>query len=120
VTLSIKLAFIELLKIDILEETVSKSLSKTFDKSKLNDYVFGLQFIADDGFYHSNILIKKITEEDEQNTVTSAFNVQFNTDLATLPQFVTNHNNRKKEIIVQDQENNLYLISNGGKVKYSK
>ncbi|MEH6745196.1 MAG: ribonuclease HII [Maribacter arcticus] len=106
--------------IDILEETVSKSLSKTFDKSKLNDYVFGSQFIADDGFYHSNILIKKITEEDEQNTVTSAFNVQFNTDLATLPQFVTNHNNRKKEIIVQDQENNLYLISNSGKILWKK
>jgi hypothetical protein len=106
--------------IDILEETVFKSLSKTFDKSKLNDYVFGSQFISDDGFYHSNFLIKKITEEDEMNTVTSAFNVQFNTDLAILPQFVTNHNNRKKEIIVQDQENNLYLLSNSGKILWKK
>tara|TARA_R110002074_G_scaffold104764_1_gene226253 strand:+ start:3197 stop:5653 length:2457 start_codon:yes stop_codon:yes gene_type:complete len=106
--------------INILKETVSKSLSKAFNKSKLNDYVFGSQFIADDGFYHSNFLIKKITEEDEMNTVTSAFDVQFNTDLATLPQFVTNHNNRKKEIIVQDQENNLYLISNSGKIMWKK
>ena len=106
--------------IEILEETVSKSLSNSFDKSNLNDYVFGSQFIADDGFYHSNFLIKKITEEDEQNTVTPVFNVQFNTDLAILPQFVTNHNNRKKEIIVQDQENNLYLISNSGKILWKK
>ncbi len=106
--------------IDILKETVSKSLSNSLDKSNLNDYVFGSQFIADDGFYHSNFLIKKITEEDEQNTVTPAFNVQFNTDLATLPQFVINHNNRKKEIIVQDQENNLYLISNSGKILWKK
>jgi hypothetical protein len=106
--------------INILAETVSKSLSKTFDKSNLNEYVFGSQFIADDGFYHSIFLIKKITEEDEQNTVTSAFNVQFNTDLATLPQFVTNHNNRKKEIIIQDQENILYLISNSGKILWKK
>lgn len=106
--------------IDILDETVSKSLSNSFDKSNLNDYVFGSQFIADDGFYHSNFLIKKITEEDEQNTITPAFNVQFDTDLAILPQFVTNHNNRKKEIIVQDQENNLYLISNSGKILWKK
>lgn len=104
----------------ILDESVSKTLSNTFNKSNLNDYVFGSQFIADAGFFHTNFLIKKITKEDEQNTVTSAFEVQFNTDLATLPQFVTNHNNRKKEIIVQDQENILYLLSNSGKILWKK
>lgn len=104
----------------ILDESVSKTLSNTFNKSNLNNYVFGSQVIADAGFFHTNFLIKKITKEDEQNTVTSAFEVQFNTDLATLPQFVTNHNNRKKEIIVQDQENTLYLLSNSGKILWKK
>ncbi|TLP74408.1 ribonuclease HII [Maribacter sp. ACAM166] len=104
----------------ILNESVSKTLSVTFEKSKLSDYVFGSQLIADDGFYHANFLIKKITQESESNTVSSAFEVQFNTDLAVLPQFVTNHNNRRKEIIVQDQENILYLISNSGKILWKK
>jgi hypothetical protein len=106
--------------IAILEESVSKSLEKMFNESNLNDYVFGSEFISDAGFYHANFLIKKITAEVEQNSVTPIFEVQFKTDLATQPQFVTNHTNRKKEIIVQDQENTLYLISNSGKILWEK
>lgn len=106
--------------VDILNESVSETLSAAFDKSKLSDFVFGSQLIADDGFYHANFLIKKITQEAENSTVSTAFEVQFNTDLASLPQFVTNHNNRRKEIIVQDQENILYLISNSGKIIWKK
>jgi hypothetical protein len=106
--------------VEILEESVSKTLSKTLGDSNLKNFVFGSQFIADDGFFHSNFLIKKITETAEDNTVTPAFQVQFNTDLATLPQFVTNHYSRKQELIVQDQENMLYLISNSGKILWKK
>lgn len=106
--------------VDILKESVSKKISSELEKSKLSDYVFSSQVIADEGFYHANFLIKKITEESERNTVSSVFEVQFNTDLAILPQFVTNHNNRRKEIIIQDQENILYLISNSGKVLWKK
>jgi hypothetical protein len=106
--------------VEILEESVSKTLGKTLGDSNLKNFVFGSQFIADDGFFHSNFLIKKITETAEKNTVTSAFEVQFDTELVTLPQFVTNHYNRKQELIVQDQENVLYLISNSGKILWKK
>ena len=99
-----------------LNESVSKTLGSSFSNSHLKDYVFASQIIADNGFYHTNFLIKKVTNEDVQNTVSQAFEIQFNTDLATLPQFVTNHNNGRKEIIVQDQENILYLVSNTGKI----
>ena len=103
-----------------LNESVSKTLGSSFSNSHLKDYVFASQIIADNGFYHTNFLIKKVTNEDVQNTVSQAFEIQFNTDLATLPQFVTNHNNGRKEIIVQDQENILYLISNTGKILWKK
>ncbi|TVZ15395.1 ribonuclease HII [Maribacter sp. MAR_2009_72] len=103
-----------------LKKSVSESLSNEFLKSNLKDYVFANQVIADKGFFHLNFLIKKITEEDEQHTVSPVFETQLQTDLATLPQFVTNHNNGKKEIIVQDQENTLYLISINGKILWKK
>lgn len=106
--------------VKVLNESVSETLSMAFEKSKLSDYVFGSQIIADDGFYHVNFLIKKILKEAEKSSVVTAFAVQFNTDLSTLPQFVTNHTNRRKEIIVQDQDNILYLISNGGKILWKK
>jgi len=40
--------------------------------------------------------------------------------LATKPQFIINHRTNKKELVVQDQENNLYLISTQGKVLWKK
>lgn len=104
----------------LLNESVSKTLANSLSNSNLKDYVFASQIIADDGFYHTNYLIKKVTKEEVQNTVSQAFETQFNTDLATLPQFVTNHNNGRKEIVVQDQENTLYLISNTGKILWKK
>lgn len=103
-----------------MNESVSKTLGNSFANSKLDKYAFGSQIIADAGFFHTNFLIKKITKEEESNSVSSAFEVKFDTDLATLPQFVTNHSNRRKEIIVQDQENILYLISSSGKVLWKK
>ena len=103
-----------------MNESVSSTLSNSFSNSKLDNYVFGSQIIADAGFFHTNFFIKKITKEEESSSVSSAFEVKFDTDLATLPQFVTNHSNRRKEIIVQDQENILYLISNSGKILWKK
>ncbi len=103
-----------------MNESVSSTLSNSFSNSKLDNYVFGSQIIADAGFFHTNFFIKKITKVEESSSVTSAFEVKFDTDLATLPQFVTNHSNRRKEIIVQDQENILYLISNSGKILWKK
>ena len=104
----------------IIKESISNTLGLDFDKLNLSDYVFGFQLIADDGFYHTNFLVTKNVKEADNNSVTTAFEVQFNTDLATVPQFITNHNNRKKEIIVQDQANILYLISNSGKILWEK
>ncbi|MEP2278989.1 ribonuclease HII [Maribacter sp.] len=106
--------------VSLLNKSVSKTLGSSFDDSKLNDYIFGSQIIADANFFHINFLIKKNTKEEEQNSVSSAFEVQFDTDLATLPQFVANHNSGRKEIIVQDQENKLYLISSSGKILWKK
>ncbi len=106
--------------VSAMNESVSSTLSNSFSNSKLDNYVFGSQIIADAGFFHTNFFIKKITKEEESSSVSSAFEVKFDTDLATLPQFVTNHSNRRKEIIVQDQENILYLISNSGKILWKK
>ncbi|WP_036156427.1 hypothetical protein [Maribacter forsetii] len=106
--------------VSLLNESVSKTLGDSFEQSKLNDYVFGSQLITDADFFHFNFLIKKNTKEEEKNSVSSAFEVQFDTDLATLPQFITNHSSGRKEIIVQDQENTLYLISSSGKILWKK
>ena len=47
-------------------------------------------------------------------------NIKLEADLLNAPQFVTNHITKQKEIVVQDINNNLYLISDKGKILWKK
>ena len=88
--------------------------------SNLEDYAFGSQLVADNGFAHFNTIISKIGTTQENNTVTPLFTLELDTDLALDPQFVKNHRTNQQEIVVQDQNNVLYLISTDGKVLWTK
>ncbi|MFD1615567.1 ribonuclease HII [Gelatiniphilus marinus] len=88
---------------------------------KLNKYkASALQFIYDTHFAHVNGVIKKAKTRSYQNSISEEFNIKLDTDLLTNPQFVTNHITKQKEIVVQDVNNRLYLISNKGKILWKK
>ncbi|WP_077398806.1 hypothetical protein [Cellulophaga omnivescoria] len=103
-----------------LEELLNSTFLENKIKLDLNDYFYANQLVADANFYHTNITIQKINKATKANTTTPIFTIQLDNDLATEPQFVKNHRTNKKEIIVQDIENNLYLISTDGKVLWKK
>ena len=97
--------------------------AEVFEGIKSNDFkeqVFASQMVMDNGFGHFNILASKIEKNQERNTVSPLFTLELNTDLATDPQFVKNHRTKQQEIVVQDQNNMLYLISTDGKVLWTK
>ncbi|MFK7811520.1 MAG: ribonuclease HII [Maribacter sp.] len=105
----------------ILKEDFSVDFSNDLKKIKLSKYGFAAQTIADKNFYHTNIVIQKIENEVNSNAGNSQlFRVDFDSELATNPQFVTNHTTGRKEIVVQDQNNVLYLISGKGKILWKK
>ncbi len=104
----------------LLDQDFSARTNKDFKDSKTSKYTYAAQLVADDDFYHTNVVIKKIEKEIKNNTTSPLFTIQLDSDIATNPQFVTNHRTRKKEIVVQDQDNNLYLISTKGKVLWKK
>ncbi|MEP3209333.1 MAG: ribonuclease HII [Maribacter sp.] len=105
----------------ILKEDFSTAFSNDLKKIKLSDYGLAAQSIADKNFYHTNIVIQKIKNETNSTTgVSHLFKLNLDADMATNPQFVTNHNTGRKEVIVQDQNNMLYLISSTGKVLWKK
>ncbi len=79
-----------------------------------------IQFIQDSDFAHVNMIIKKNKGKAAANSVSEDINVTLDNDLLTNPQFVNNHTNNQMEIVVQDMKNNLYLISNDGKVLWKK
>lgn len=91
------------------------------DLPRLNSYkVSAYQFIKDDDFTHFNGVINKDKSQVTQNSITEEFSVKLETDVLSQPQFVKNHKTKQQEIVVQDINNNLYLISNTGKVLWKK
>jgi len=105
----------------ILKEDVSLDFSNDLKKVQLSKYGLAAQTIADKNFYHTNLVVQKIENETSSNAKASnLFKVDLGSELATNPQFVTNHNTGRKEILIQDQNNVLYLISDKGKVLWKK
>lgn len=104
----------------ILEKDFSKPLIDDFRTIDFKNFAFAAQMVADQSFYHSSILIPEIKKEASNTSVSPLFTLTLDTDLSMNPQFVKNHRTGKQEIVVQDQDNYLHLISTDGKVLWKK
>jgi len=102
------------------ERELEPSFWEDLKKTKLDEYAFASQLVADHDFAHFNVVISKIGVTQASATVTPLFTLELDTDLALDPQFVKNHRTNQQEIVVQDQNNVLYLISTDGKVLWTK
>lgn len=112
----------------LLQIINASSLKNILDKNlednnsyNLNNYnASGIQFIYDNNFAHVNGIIQKVKSRSKVNSVSEELNIKLSSDVLNNPQFVTNHITKEKEIVVQDVKNNLYLISNKGKILWKK
>ena len=105
---------------DILARYELGEITNQFEKINFSDYVFGSEIISDDDFFHTSYFIKKIDAKTIKNSVTPLFKFQLDTDISSVPQFVINHRTKKGEVIIQDADNVLYLISGKGKILWKK
>lgn len=103
-----------------LSEHFNSDLTKEFQTTKLDNLVLAAQVTADQDFSHFNVLVSEIQKIPTNNVVAPIYNLELDSDLVVGPQFVKNHRNNKYEIVVQDQDNYLYLISTEGKVLWKK
>lgn len=103
-----------------LKQILSHNLQENLSL-KIADYrASAIQFVYDTNFAHVNTVIKKSRAKARENSVTERYNIKLENDLLNNPQLVTNHISKQKEIVIQDLKNNLYLISNTGKVLWKK
>ncbi|WP_159021642.1 ribonuclease HII [Formosa sp. L2A11] len=94
---------------------------KTTAKTNTSAFkISAIQYIYDNNFAHVNAVIQKNKTRVTENAVSEDLNIKLDAKLLNTPQFVTNHSSGEKEIVVQDVDNNLYLISNKGKVLWKK
>lgn len=105
----------------VLKNIMAEGSQENIQKLNLKNYQFSaLQFVQDYNFAHVNGIIQKNQSRTNKNTISEQFNIILDEDLLIAPQIVKNHRTNQKEIIVQDVNNNLYLISNRGKVLWKK
>ncbi|TYA53320.1 ribonuclease HII [Formosa maritima] len=100
----------------IIQNIIDEEFNLDLEKYKCS----AIQFIFDNHYAHVNAVIKKSKTKAVENSVTEEFNIKLNEDLLNIPQLVINHESNQKEIVVQDVKNNLYLISNTGKLLWKK
>jgi len=78
------------------------------------------QLVQENGIIHFNAVISKPLSTNENSSLTKQFDVKINEEILMNPHFVKNYVTKKLDIVVQDVKNNLYLISNEGKVVWKK
>ncbi len=105
---------------ELLNTVITKNLNQEHDLKLDNYNLSAVQFIYDNHFAHMNAIVKKSKKKVKQNSVSEELNITLESDLLNPPQFVTNHTTKAKEILVQDINNHLYLISNKGKTLWKK
>jgi hypothetical protein len=79
-----------------------------------------VQFIYDNHFAHVNGIFKKHKKRGVANSITDDFSTALSSDIIIAPQTVKNHITKAYDIIVQDVNNVLYLISNNGNTLWKK
>ncbi|NNF18930.1 MAG: ribonuclease HII [Flavobacteriaceae bacterium] len=104
----------------IAEDGFSIPTPILFQSNGLSDYIFALQLIAEDNYFHTTLIAQEEQAEEisDNNWNKAKFNLQ--SKGITDPQFVTNHLNGKKEVVVQDENYRLYLIDPQNGIRWTK
>ncbi|MFD0860959.1 ribonuclease HII [Sungkyunkwania multivorans] len=97
-----------------------QSAEKLRDIDLRNYPMLAFQIVQEKGYAHVHGVIKRNRPQTNKNTVSQIASITLDADLGISPQFVMNHRTKEREIVIQDVENNLYLISNQGDVLWKK
>ncbi|NNK88844.1 MAG: hypothetical protein HKO90_11215 [Flavobacteriaceae bacterium] len=108
-------------KSERLKSMVREWFGSDIEQLPLNGYnLSAFQWIQDIGFTHFNGVIQKHRERATLDGISEEFTLTLEADLIMPPQFVINHRTKERDIVVQDVNNTLYLISNTGKILWKK
>lgn len=100
-----------------LTEELSKDIEKQLALLQKFEGV-GIQFTFNNKLFYSTIYLKYNPEVKQE--ISTLWESKLDTTISSKPYLVTNHITKAKEIFVQDDANKIYLISNTGKIIWSK
>ena len=119
--LSDEVSYVESLDPEALALIINATLKTSFSKEDLREYKnSSFQVIKDDNVVHLNGLIKKNTDSNTLKKVQEQFSFKLDAPIVGEIQFINNHRTKQKDILAQDINNQLYLISNKGTLLWKK
>lgn len=94
------------------------SFFKDHQESLRDFYALGWQFSNENELCYNNLLIR----HQPLNTLKAAteWETRLDTVIGLKPELVINHYTKEKEILVQDEKHNIYLINKSGRVIWKK
>ena len=98
----------------------SDGLSEILGKTMKGYNANAVQFVREDNYTHINGVIQKFKKKAASNSVTETFTSSLDATILTPPQVVKNHISKSHDIVVQDINNVLYLISSSGNILWKK
>lgn len=98
----------------------SEGLSEILGKTMAGYNANAVQFIREDNYTHINGVVQEFKKRAASNSVTETFTTALETTLLTAPQAVKNHVTKAHDIVAQDINNKLYLISSSGNILWKK
>ncbi len=98
-------------------EELAKDIENNLDLFHKFEAV-GIQFSATNKLFYSTAYLKYNPKYKQESG--TMWESELDTTLSSKPYIVINHTNKSKEIVIQDDANKLYLISNTGKIIWTK
>jgi len=109
-------------KTSILKNKLATVLDdESISKVKLTDFPLVMhQITYEDNYIQFNSVIKKTVKLKAKAAISQIASITLPANVSSTPQWVVNHRTKEKELIVQDENNTLYLISNKGAILWEK
>jgi hypothetical protein len=90
-------------------------------KINLKKYpLLALQGVSESGFIQTRFTAQNNDLEENKRGVSNQYSFSLDAPVSRAPQWIKNHRNKTMDIVVQDQNNMLYLFSNTGTLFWKK
>jgi len=94
---------------------------KIWENIKLGKYpIIAIQGVSENKFVQSRFTAQKDNPKQEKNSVINQYSFNLDAPIASNPQWIKNHRNKTMDVVVQDENNVLYLFSNKGTLFWKK
>ena len=82
--------------------------------------LIAMQGITEEKYSHLHFKIQRNLPRQKKNTAINQYNIGLENTTSKPPKWIKNHRSKEMDILIQDDQNVLYLISNKGKLLWKK